>query len=128
MSYVDPSLALQRGVYAAIKDVAGGAVFYAVPADQPLPFVVFGDDDLTQAFEQGGDFTEATVNIEVYANDKEELKVIVGEITAALSSGLTLVGFTVLWQDTISINYRVMDDGLTQQAFIEADYLIQPSE
>lgn len=128
MSYRDPSLALQDGVYRAISDLAGGSVFYRVPQNQPLPYIVFGDDDLTPVPDRGGEFTEATANIEVFAADKIDLKTLVAAVVNDLTGPIALDGFMVLEWHIANINYRTWTDGLTEQASIEIDYLLQPTE
>ncbi len=126
MSYRDPSLALQNAVYEALKGLAGGSVFYDVPEKQSLPYIYFGDDDLTPSYD-GGDFTDATANIEVFAADKAEVKELAALVSEALNKALELEGFVVIEWFVGPSSFRVMQDGMTQQASLEFDYLIQPA-
>jgi len=127
MSYRDPSLALQNAVYEALKGLAGGSVFYDVPEKQSLPYIYFGDDDLSPSYD-GGDFTDATANIEVFASDKAEVKELAALVSEALNKALELEGFVVIEWFVGPSSFRVMQDGMTQQASLEFDYLIQPAD
>lgn len=57
----DPSLAIQKAVYDAIKGdspaIAGGRIYDAVPATATFPYVSFGD---VQVIEDGADCIDAT--------------------------------------------------------------------
>lgn len=121
-------LALQDAIYAALKTLANGNVFYDVPQDAALPYVYFGDDDITRDYDNGGDFIDATANIEVFAADKITLKEIVAQVIEKLDVKLPIEGFDVIeWRVGIT-SFRTMQDGLTQQASLEFDYLVQAAE
>lgn len=124
---LDPSLALQDAVYTAIKTLAGGKVFYRVPAKQPLPYIYIGADDMQSDYE-AGDFTEATVTIDVFSKDKLELKAFVGQVRAALDRAISIEGFTVLEWEFDRTNYITGGDGLTEQASMQFIYLIAAAE
>ena len=126
MATRDPALALQDAVYVAIKDVANGSVFYDVPDGQSLPYVYFGDDDITADYDSSGDFFDVTANVEVFAADKISLNTLVAEVVAQLDRQISIDGFTVLEWRVGFAHYRTMEDGLTQQASLEFDYLIAP--
>jgi hypothetical protein len=121
------ALALQDAVYHALIDLAGGSVFYSVPDSAPLPYIYFGDDDILMDYE-AGDFVDATANIEVFAADKIELKTLVGQVIDALDTKLDIEGFDVMEWRIGAYSNRTMDDGLTQQASLEFDYLIQNAQ
>jgi hypothetical protein len=123
----DPSLPLQDAIYLALKDLANGQVVYDVPDGLPLPYIYFGDDEISADYDSGGDFYDVTANVEVYALDKITLKELVGQIVGRLDSQITIEGFDVLeWRVGYS-NYRTMEDGQTRQASLEFNYLLAPA-
>lgn len=123
----DPSLALQDAIYLAIKDLASGSVFYDVPDGTPLPYIYFGDDDISGDYDSGGDFFEVSANLDAFAANKIELKGLVGDIVARLDRPIELSGFQIIEWRVDFIHYRKMEDGLTHQASLEFDYLVAPT-
>ncbi len=123
----DPSLALQDAIYSAISDLAGGQVFYDVPAGTALPYLYFGDDEVTADYDNGGDFFDVTANIDAYAADKITLKELVGEVVERLDTQLSIANFNVVEWRVGFATYRTMEDGLTRQASLEFNYLIAPA-
>lgn len=123
----DPSLPLQDAVYLAIKDLASGSVFYDVPDDAALPYIYFGDDDISGDYDSGGDFLEVSAHLEAFAANKIELKQLVADIVARLDQPLEIADFKILEWHISSIHYRKMEDGLTHQASLEFSYLVAPT-
>jgi hypothetical protein len=122
------ALALQDAVYQALKTLANGSVYYDVPDNAQLPYVYFGDDDLSMDYDSGGDFIDATANIEVFARNKIEAKELVAQVIEALNTKLLIEGYDVMEWRVGPWSVRPMDDGMTQQASLEFDYLIQSAE
>ncbi|APX65585.1 hypothetical protein AV944_06700 [Sphingomonas sp. LK11] len=119
------ALALQDAVYQALKTLANGSVYYDVPQDAPLPYIYFGDDDLSMDYDNGGDFVDATANVEIFAADKIALKELVAQVIERLDTKLQIEGFDVMeWRVGLT-SFRTMEDGMSQQASLEFDYLIQ---
>jgi hypothetical protein len=122
------ALALQDTVYQALKSIANGSVFYDVPDNAQLPYIYFGDDDLSMDYDSGGDFVDATANVEVFARNKIEAKELVAQVIDALNVKLPIQGYDVMEWRIGPWTVRTMDDGMTQQASLEFDYLIQSAE
>lgn len=123
----DPALPLQDAIYQAIKDLASGSVFYDVPDGTPLPYIYFGDDDVSGDYDNGGDFFEVSANLDAFAANKIELKRLAADIVARLDQPLEITGFQILEWRASFIHYRKMEDGLTHQASLEFSYLIAPT-
>ncbi len=123
----DPALPLQDAIYQAIKDLASGSVFYDVPDGTPLPYIYFGDDDISGNYDSGGDFFEVSANLDAFAANKIELKELVADIVTRLDQPLEITGFQILEWRVSFIHYRKMEDGLTHQASLEFSYLIAPT-
>ncbi|MEJ8629376.1 DUF3168 domain-containing protein [Sphingomonas sp. I4] len=123
----DPALPLQDAIYLTIKDLASGSVFYDVPDDAALPYVYFGDDDISGDYDSGGDFFDVSANLDAFSANKIELKELVADIVARLDQPLEIANFKILEWRISFIHYRKMEDGLTHQASLEFDYLIAPT-
>ncbi|MFE8582941.1 DUF3168 domain-containing protein [Sphingomonas sp. NCPPB 2930] len=123
----DPALPLQDAIYLAIKDLASGSVFYDVPDGTPLPYIYFGDDDISGDYDSGGDFFEVSANLDAFAANKIPLKELVRDILERLDQPLEITGFQILEWRVSFIHYRKMEDGLTHQASLEFSYLIAPT-
>lgn len=123
----DPSLPLQDAIYLAIKDLSSGNVFYDVRDDAALPYIYFGDDDISGDYDSGGDFFEVSANLDAFAANKIELKELVADIVTRLDRPLELIDFKILEWRVSFIHYRKMEDGLTHQASLEFEYLMAPA-
>lgn len=125
----DPAFALQKAIYMAI--VATGAVqnrvYSEVPHNSVKPYAQIGDD-FVMSNREAGEFHDATAVVNIVGSSKREVKAIVGQVRRVLEAEIAIEGFIVHEYLMSSANYRMASDGLTAQATLEIDYLIQTAE
>lgn len=133
----DPSHNLQKAVYAALTSAPVlpkvplatdtrtmvWPVFHRVPENQPVPFVVIGDDQILADYD-AADFSECHVIVHVFASSMPELKLIVAKVRAALDQHIEIEGFDTAEAQFMSTRYMTDPDGATEHAVIEFQYLV----
>lgn len=131
----DPSLALQKAVYAALVGrpaltaLIGGSkprVYDSVPAGAALPYVTIGQDQITSDYEAGADFSDCHAIVHVWsaAPGLPEVKRIVAEVRAALEAQLAVEGFAVCEWECEDVQYLPLDEDNTRHAALQFFYKV----
>lgn len=115
--------AIQGVIYAALVGIADGNVFDRVPAKQSLPYIYIGQDDFEADYDSA-DLTECTVEVHAFASTRDEVKLIAGQIRAALDAQLVIPDYLVLEWSYESTRYITDPDGLTEHAVLQFRYLV----
>lgn len=132
----DPSLALQKGVYAALEATLGAdaGVHDRVPLDPSgkvtakFPYVNIGEDQIVPDTDQCHDAFSAFVTIHVWSRavGKVEAKSITARCVAALALNLPLTGFQVITWKVSDIRHMTDRDGLTSHSVATIHYRLGP--
>lgn len=120
----DPSLPLQKAVFAALTGAGLDCVYHTVPPKTPLPWVVIGEDQVL-AENESAEMYECFVTVSAFAV-KPEHKALAATICAALDQMLDLDGFRTeeVWHE--ETRYLTEKDNQIGHANIEFRYLVQP--
>lgn len=134
---LDPSLALQKGVFDALSAGLAGvaAVYDRVPLDAagrvvaPFPYVHIGEDHILPVTDQCHDAFDAFAMVHVWSRavGKVEAKSITGQVVAALAAALDLSGFGVITWDCTDIRHMTDLDGLTSHSVVTFRYRLAPA-
>jgi hypothetical protein len=131
----DPSLALQKGVYAALTAILGDkvGVYDRVPlvngqVSATFPYVHIGEDQILPDTDQCHDAFSAFVTVHVWSRKvgKVEAKTITGQCLSALALNLPLDGFQVITWDVTNIQHMTDRDGLTSHSVATIRYRLGP--
>lgn len=101
---MEPSLAMQKAVFAALSGQISVPVYDEADLETPTPYVQIGDDAYSQddTHEEGGRAWTGIIGVEVWdaiTAGRSRIKTILGEIDAQLhgNESLAVVGFTLDW-------------------------------
>lgn len=114
---------IQGVVYSALANIADGDVFDRVQDGQTLPYLYIGQDDFEADYDSA-DLTECSVEVHAFATTRDEVKLIAGQIRAALDVQLTIPGYLVYEWSYESTRYITDPDGLTEHAVLSFRYLV----
>lgn len=127
-----PALHLQKAVRDALVNLLPGVKVYdAVPENAPMPFIHVGDDHIL-GDDQFGQWFDCTVNIHIFARDKNSpgkvrLKQITDAVYAALNVQLAVAGFDCSTSRPFSdVTFITESDEVTEHAIMTFEYLLQP--
>ena len=129
-----PGWALQQALFAALDSdsqlkaqVTG--IFDHVPQDQPLPYVVIGDDVTSDWSAKDFTGTEHRLAIHVWARGpgRRQARLIGEQIVARLSTSiLQPAGFQLVWLRFVQALVLVDEDGLTHHGVTEFRARLRP--
>jgi hypothetical protein len=124
----DPSLAVQGGIVARLKDagVCDGRVYDAVPKGPAYPYVSVGEGDTVGDDNSCFDASEVTVQIDVWSTDVgwPEAKSIASAVRAALKAELDLEDFANPVTTFRLCRFLRDPDGVTRHAAMQFTFLI----
>jgi len=120
----DPSLPLQKAVFAALTGAGFDCVYHTVPPQTALPWVVIGEDQIL-AENESAEMYECFVTVSAF-DQKPGHKALAAKVTAALDQQLALDGFRTeeYWHE--ETRYLTEKDNQIGHAVIEFRYLVQP--
>lgn len=120
------SLALQQAIYGALTSsapliAATTGVFDAPKLDQPFPFVVIGEDIISDYSTKDLVASEHRLAIHIWSRSpgRAEAKQLSSLVQTALTSPLALTGFRLISLRFTLARMLVDPDGLTHQAIVE---------
>lgn len=135
MPYVDPALALQKAIVAALKAdsavaaIVNGRVYDGVPTNATKPYVSFGHFQMLPDHGDCLDGGESFVTLDGWANgpDTVQVKTLGAAIALALDEAtLTLDGNRLVGLSLEQTNYLREPDGITAHASITLRALTDP--
>ena len=132
---LDPSLALQGAVYAALTNsnavanagVIPAQVFDYVPENPTYPFIGIGDDQIMAGTLYAYSATsDCHVNVHIYSQTKgkPQVKALAGAVRSALEGAIAINGFTVVTYEYVTTRFMTQPDGITQHAIVELEYTL----
>ena len=133
----DPSLGLQKAIFAALSASAGvtaagsppigSRIYDKVPKDPVFPYLVIGDDQIIGDDDGCGENSEAFVRIHVWSRAVgfPEVKTIAGAVRAAIiAATFAIAGFEVVVVQFVQAQFIPDPDPLTRHAVVEFRFLI----
>ena len=125
---VDPSIPLQKSVYAALiaSGVATGKIYHTVPAQTALPYCVIGDD-IIEAEYDAGKHSRCTVIVDVFAATLPQAKQLAATVRTALDVDLEIEGFNIAEAYFVQTRYVKEPNGMTAHAVLMFEYLLIPA-
>ncbi|HYC66644.1 DUF3168 domain-containing protein [Brevundimonas sp.] len=125
---IDPSLAIQAAIVAALRAPASvkalignpARVYDSVPTGAAFPYVSLGASQVLNDGNGCGEQAEVYLSLDCWSRAVgfPEVRQIAAAVSTALSSPLTVTGYVVVIQDVEDINYRRDADGLTSRATV----------
>jgi hypothetical protein len=131
----DPSLAVQKGVYAAASAALDpdAKVYDRVPlangkVSADFPYAHIGEDQVVPETDQCHDAFSVFVTVHVWSRavGKVEAKRLMARLVAALAVNLPLDGFQVIANRVTDIRHMTDADGLTSHSVATIRYRLGP--